>query len=50
MQSLIHWFTTYENAIAIMVTVAVAVVVVCCLECWESPSRDEDDIFRHHSL
>lgn len=50
MHTLIHWLVTYENAIAIIVTLAVALVVVCCLECSECPSRDDDDVFRHHSL
>ncbi|MGA2834591.1 MAG: hypothetical protein ABSE55_16100 [Terracidiphilus sp.] len=50
MHTLIHWLVNYENAIAIIVTVAIALVVVCCLECSECPSRDEDDVFRHHSL
>ncbi|MGA3009367.1 MAG: hypothetical protein ABSD72_03825 [Terracidiphilus sp.] len=50
MQSLIHWLIAYENIIAIIVTVAIALVVVCCLKCSECPSRDEDDVFRHHSL
>ena len=50
MHTLIHWLVNYENAIAIIVTVAVALLVVCCLECSECPSRDKDDVFRHHSL
>jgi hypothetical protein len=50
MHSLIHWLGIYENVIAIIVTVAVALLVVCCLECSECPSRDKDDVFRHHSL
>ncbi len=50
MHTLIHWLVTYENIIAIMVTLAVALVVVCCLECSECPSREKDDVFKHHSL
>ena len=50
MHSMIQWFVTYENVIAIIVTVAVALVVVCCLECSECPSREKDDVFRRHSL
>ncbi|MGB9409037.1 MAG: hypothetical protein WCA89_15990 [Terracidiphilus sp.] len=50
MNSLIHWFTVYENAVAVLVTVGVALLLVCCLECSDCPSRDKDDIFRHHEL
>ncbi|MFY9856178.1 MAG: hypothetical protein WAK26_20105 [Terracidiphilus sp.] len=50
MHSLIHWLVAYENVIAILVTLGVALVVVCCLECSECPSRDKDDVFKHHSL
>jgi hypothetical protein len=50
MHSLAQWFTVYENAIAILVTVGVALLLVCCLECSECPSRDKDDIFNRHEL
>lgn len=50
MHSLIHWFVAYENVIAFIVTVGVALLIVCCLECSSCPSRDKDDIFRHHEL
>ena len=49
MESLIHWFTTIENAVAVLVTVGVAVFLVCCMECTECPSRDKDDLFRRHN-
>ena len=50
MHSLIHWLGIYENVIAIIVTVAVALLVVCCLECSECPSRDKDDLFNRHTV
>jgi hypothetical protein len=50
MHSLIQWFVTYENVIAIIVTMAVAVIVYCCLGCSKCPCRDKDDVFRDHSL
>jgi len=49
MHSLIQWFATIENAVAVLVTVGVAVFLVCCLECTECPSRDKDDLFRRHN-
>jgi hypothetical protein len=50
MNSLIHWFESDGNALAILVTVGVAVLFVCCLECLTSPSRDKDDFFHHPPL
>ncbi len=50
MESLIHWFAIDGNAISVMVTVCIAVLLVCCLECSECPNRDQDDIFRHHAI
>jgi len=50
MNSLIRWFMVYENALAVLVTVGVALFLTCCLECSSCPRRDRDDIFRHHAL
>ena len=50
MDSLIHWFTVYENAVAFMVTVGVALFLACCLESMTAPPRDKDDIFNRHAL
>jgi hypothetical protein len=50
MQSLIHWFMTYANILALLVTVGVAVFLVCCLECTHCPSRDKDEVFRRREL
>jgi outer membrane biogenesis lipoprotein LolB len=50
MNSLIHWFMTDGNALALLVTVGVALFLACCLECTTSPSRDKDEIFRRHEL
>jgi len=50
MENVIQWFAVHENAIAILVTIGVAVFLVCCLACSSCPSRDKDDIFRHRAL
>ena len=50
MDNLIQWFTVYENAIAILVTLGVSLLVVCCLECMTSPPRDKDEIFNRHTV
>jgi hypothetical protein len=49
MHSLIHWFVVYENAIAVIVTLGVALLLVCCMECSDCPSRDKDDLFNRHA-
>lgn len=50
MHSLAHWLTTTENAVAVLVTIGVAVFLVCCLECTNCSQRDKDDLFRRHQL
>ena len=50
MQSLIHWFATNGSVIAVLVTVGVAILLVCCLGCSNCPSRDKDDLFRPHGM
>jgi hypothetical protein len=50
MHHLIHWFMTNGGILAVLATVGVAVLLVCCLGCSNCPSRDKDDLFRRHEL
>ncbi|MGA3264383.1 MAG: hypothetical protein ABSC47_10110 [Terracidiphilus sp.] len=50
MQLLVQWFTTLENALALLVTLGVAFFLFCCLECTDCSCRDEDDLFRRHAV
>jgi len=50
MNNLIHWFVTHESVLAVLVTVGVAILMLCCLGCSNCQNRDKDDIFRHHEL
>jgi len=50
MQTLIHWFTVNESVLAVLVTVGVAVLVVCCLECTKCRCPEKDDIFHRHEV
>jgi hypothetical protein len=50
MHSLIHWFVVYENVIAVLVTVGVALVFICCMGCSDCPLRDKDELFNRHAL
>jgi hypothetical protein len=46
MQSLLHWFESNANILAVLVTAGVAVLLVCCLGCSDCPKREKDEIFR----
>jgi hypothetical protein len=50
MQSILHWFSMYANVLAILVTVGVAVLLVCCLECTNCSCREKDEFFRRHQV
>ena len=50
MLRLIHWFSMNGSLVAILVTVGVAVLLVCCLGCSNCTSRDRDDLFRPHGM
>ncbi len=50
MHRLIHWFADYGNVLAVLVTVGVALLLVCCLECSTCPNRDKDEIFKRREL
>lgn len=50
MHNLIHWFATYEDALAVLVTAGVALLLICCLECSNCSKRDKDEIFRRHTV
>ena len=45
-----NWLTANESILAVLVTVGVAVLVVCGLECTKCGRKDRDDIFTHHEL
>jgi len=50
MHSLLQWFTTFDNAFALLVTLGVAIFLFCSLLCATSPSRDKDDLFSRHAM
>ena len=50
MHNLIHWFAANTSILAVLVTVGVAVLLVCCLSCSNCPSREKDALFRRHEL
>jgi hypothetical protein len=44
------WLTANESVLAVLVTVGVAVLLVCCLECTKCDRREKDDLFNHHEV
>jgi hypothetical protein len=48
MHNLFHWVSSYASVLAILVTLGVAVLLVCCLECTNCPSREKDNLFSRH--
>ena len=50
MQHLAHWLAVNGSVLAVLVTVGVAVLLVCCLECTQCGCREKDEIFKHHEV
>ncbi|HUV71094.1 MAG TPA: hypothetical protein VMW15_15655 [Terracidiphilus sp.] len=50
MYSLMHWFAVNASVLAVLVTVGVALLLVCCLKCSECSRREKDDLFNRHEL
>ncbi|MGD0347769.1 MAG: hypothetical protein ABSA85_13490 [Terracidiphilus sp.] len=50
MHHVTQWLTENEIVLTVLVTVGVAVLLVCCLECTKCGSRDKDDLFHRHEL
>ena len=50
MHNLVHWFATNGGIVAVLVTVGVAVLLVCCLGCSNCPPREKDDLFSRHEM
>jgi len=48
MQYVTHWLTANESVLAVLVTVGVAVLLVCCLECTKCGCREKDEFFHRH--
>jgi hypothetical protein len=50
MSNMMHWVYLHGNILAVLVTIAVAILVVCSLECVKCPKSEKDDLFRKHNL
>ncbi len=45
MNTLLHWIVSSGSLLALVVTLGVAVLLVCCLGCAKCPNREKDDLF-----
>ena len=50
MENVLHWLSSYASVLAVLVTLGVAVLLVCCLECTNCPNREKDEFFSRHEL
>jgi hypothetical protein len=50
MQTFGHWLTAHANVLAILVTIGVAFLLVCCLECTKCPGREKDELFKRREV
>jgi hypothetical protein len=50
MHDIASWLTANESVLAVLVTVGMAVLIVCGLECSKCSRREKDDLFDHHEV
>jgi hypothetical protein len=50
MTAIFHWFEVNANVLAVLVTVGVAVLLICCLKCSDCSKREKDDLFKRHGV
>jgi len=50
MNGFIQWLEVNANIFAVLVTVGVAVLLICCLECSDCSKREKDDLFKRHEV
>ena len=43
-----NWLVVNGSILAVLVTVGVAVLLVCCIECTRCPKGEKDEIFLRH--
>jgi len=50
MTDLFRWLGVNASVLAVLVTVGVAVLLVCCLECSDCSKGDKDDLFKRRGV
>jgi hypothetical protein len=41
-----HWILVSGSLVALVITLGVAVLIVCCLSCARCPLKEKDDLFK----
>jgi hypothetical protein len=50
MSRMIHWLAANGSMLAVLITVGVAVLIACCLECSNCGCREKDNLFNRHEV
>jgi hypothetical protein len=50
MKPIFHWFMINASVMSVLITVAVTVLLVCCLKCSDCSHREQDDLFTKHDI
>jgi hypothetical protein len=50
MNNVFHWFAVNASVLAVLVTVGIAVLLICCLECSDCSCREKDVFFHRNEL
>ena len=50
MRTFTQWIVANANLLAFLVTVGVAFLLVCCLECTKCPGREKDELFKRREV
>lgn len=50
MRILAHLFALNANVLAVLVTLGIAVLLVCCIECTKCPGREKDEFFKRRGV
>lgn len=50
MHSVLTWLEANTTLLAVMVTVGVAVLIVCCLECSKCGCQEKDELFKRREV
>jgi hypothetical protein len=49
-QNWMHWILVSGSLVALVVTIGVAVLLVCCLSCARCPLKEKDELFKRREV
>jgi hypothetical protein len=49
-QSWLHWILVSGSLVALVVTIGVAILLVCCLSCARCPLKEKDELFKRREV